>query len=113
MSIRHPSGKGEPVLTDSTIAINGDENGEDAHESFILDRNTKKNGNCCETARKPYDEVVTAVLIRATQLLGSNYMEGSDKDEINTDGDWDEWIGGRELVKQVFPNDEVTCPWNS
>ncbi|KIM78034.1 hypothetical protein PILCRDRAFT_90803 [Piloderma croceum F 1598] len=108
VSIKHSSGEGQAVLTDSIIAISGDGN---AHESFILRRNVRKNGNCCKTC-KPYDRVVTAISIRATQLLGSNYMEGSGEDEIGSDGDWDEWICGRDLVKKVFPNDEVTCPWN-
>jgi hypothetical protein len=108
--IKHSIGEGQAVLTDSIIAINGDER--NAHESFILRCNVWENGNCCKTARKPYDEVVTAILIRATQLLGTDYMEGSGKDEIGSDGDWDEWIRGRDLVKKMFPNDEVTCPWN-
>ena len=66
---------------------------------------------CCKTAYKPYDMVVTAILIRATQLLGREYMEGNGCKEISSDGDWDEWVSGRRLVKRVFPEDEVLCPW--
>lgn len=110
MSIKSSGGEGEPILADNVIAINGDEADGEAHESFILRRNTGHNG-CCKTARKPYDDIVTAILIRATQLLGNEYMEGSGRTEIGSDGSWDEWDDGRDLVKQVFPDDEMVCPW--
>ena len=110
MSIKASGGFGEPILTDSIIAINGDAHNGDEHESFVL-HNDKRNGSCCKTAYKLYDMVVTAILIRATQLLGREYMEGSGWKEISSDGDWDEWVSGRRLVKRVFPEDEVPCPW--
>jgi len=110
VSIKGPSGEGEPILTNDVIAINGDEDSGDGHESFVL-RQTAKSSRFCKTARKPYDAVVTAILIRATQLLGREYMEGSGRKEIGSDGDWAEWDVGRDLVKQVFPDDEVVCPW--
>jgi hypothetical protein len=99
------------VLTDTVIALNGNEDYGDAHESFCLHRDAGNNGSCCKTARKPYDDVVTAILIRAAQLLGNEYMEGSGWDEMGSDGEWDEWAGGRKLVKKVFPVDEVVRPW--
>jgi len=113
VSIKGSGGDGEPVLTEDIIAINGDARGGDEHESFVLCRNAQRNGSCCKTARKPYDDVITAILIRASQLLGREYMveSGRDRKEISSDGDWDEWYGGRNLVKQVFPDDEVVCPW--
>jgi len=111
VSIKGSSGEGEPVLIDNTIALNGDENKGGAHESFILRCDAGKNGRCCKTAYKLYDKVVTAILIRATQLLGSEYMEGSDRTEIGSDGNWNQWVRGRELVEEVFPNNEVVCPW--
>jgi hypothetical protein len=38
------------------------------HESFILGPEGLKGFTFCKTARKPYDLVVTAILLRATQL---------------------------------------------
>jgi hypothetical protein len=43
-----------------------------------------KYGDSTKTAYKPYDDVVTAILIRATQLLGSDFMDqgGREGEEI-------------------------------
>jgi hypothetical protein len=82
-------------------------------ETFILLRDVndeKRARGFVKTDQKPYDDVVTAILIRATQLLGSDYMEGCGK-EISSDGDWSEWIDGRRLVEQVFPGIPIACPW--
>ncbi|KAF7971596.1 hypothetical protein HWV62_20772 [Athelia sp. TMB] len=104
-------GEGEPYLTEDTIALNGSEDDGDAHESFNLDKNVEENGNFCKTQEKPYDVVVTAILIRAVQLLGNEYMAGGGKGEITSDGTWEEWGSGRELVGKVFPGEEIFCPW--
>jgi len=55
--------------------------------------------------------VVQAILIRASQLLGSEYMEGSGRQEIRSDGRWAEWVDRVKLVEPVFPDDETVCPW--
>ncbi|KAI9707578.1 MAG: hypothetical protein M1836_000539 [Candelina mexicana] len=96
-----PRGQGPPIVNEETIQINGPE-GRGSHETFTLyDWGGDK---FCKTARKPYDVVVTAVLLRAHMLFG----EGTD---IRSDGNWDEWIEGRQLVERLFPGEEVTCPW--
>lgn len=46
-------------MTDQHILFNGI--GNDAHETFVLDR-TDKDFNFCKTAQKPYDAAVVAVL---------------------------------------------------
>ena len=48
--------------------------------------------------------VVTAILIRATQLLGGGQR-------ICSDGSWEEWHNARKSVKQLFQYDEIVCPW--
>lgn len=113
ISIKGPDGEGEPILTENTIALNGDEDEEDAHETFDLCRNAKKNGGCCKTGYKTYDIVVTAILIRAAQLLGPEYMDGGGRGEISSDTEWDEeeWLDGRSLVERVFPGEQIVCPW--
>lgn len=111
VKIGSSGGEGEPTLTEKIIALNGDRYNGGAHESFILRVDLKKNGGCCKTAYKDYDVVVTAILIRAAQLLGPEYMEGGGRGEISSDGNWAEWSAGRSLVKRVFPGEQVVCPW--
>lgn len=48
----------------------------------------------CKTAQKPYDAVVTAVLLRAVDLLP---LFG-----VGSDGDWEDWLNGRLLYRQAF-----------
>ena len=110
MSIKGCDGKSEPILTNCAIEINGDDDKDEALEEFVLRNHA--DGSWCKTKQRPYDVVVTAILIRAIQLLGRNYMDNCGE-EIGSDGSWEDWHDGRELVKKVFPNDEVpVCPWN-
>jgi hypothetical protein len=57
----------------------------------------------CKTAYKPYDAVVTAVLIRAKEIYGTVV-------EIYSDGNWDEWRAGRDLYERVF-GEVAKCPF--
>jgi hypothetical protein len=58
----------KPALVDidQGIQLNGANR---SHEAFII-KNEATNFNFCKTARKPYDEVVTAILLRAAHLAG-------------------------------------------
>lgn len=103
VKITGPTGEGEPILTENIISLNGEEMCED----FFLCDDAGAWKGFCKTARKDYDDVVTAILIRATQLLGPEYMNG----EISSDGNWAEWSEGRRLVKLVFPGEQFVCPW--
>ena len=49
----------------------------------------------CKTAHKPYDSVVTAILIRAKVIYG-------DLVSISSDGGWSEWQAGRNIYEAVF-----------
>ena len=114
LSITGGSGDGDPVLNDDLICLNGD--GDEGYETFSLSRKPLSGGgfgDSTKTAYKPYDDIVTAILIRATQLLGSDYMDqgGREGEEIITDGVWEDWLPGRNLVQKVFPNDDIVCPW--
>ncbi len=71
ISLCGPMGNNSPILDAGRIALNGNEdNGED-HESFILDRmprmerGEKEAFSFCKTARKPYDPVVVSILVAA------------------------------------------------
>lgn len=55
-----------PPLNDKSITLNG---AELSHEPFILKPEVTK-FDFCKTARKEYDVVATAILLRAYQLIG-------------------------------------------
>ena len=71
--------------------------GQYEHETFIFAK-TLDEFNFCKTAGKPYDMVVTASLIFAKKILG-------DALTIKSDGNWDDWDGGRLLYESTF--DEI------
>ena len=81
----------EHELTTDFISINGI--GDESHETFFLSK-SNIDWEFCKTARKPYDNVVTAVLILAKYLFPSMYLR--------SDGSWGDWIEGRELFESVF-----------
>ena len=73
--------------------------GRPAHETFFFERNPKNFPwrenepwvfNFCKTARKPYDEYVTAILIAALDHWGSDVVK------VNSDGGIEEWEEGVE-----------------
>lgn len=68
--------------------------GRDAHETFVI--TSEDTGfSFCKTAEKPYDTVVTAILIHLKQSLGSKVV-------VTSDGDWSDWEGGQLLYETVF-----------
>ena len=89
-----------PEIGPEKIWINGVE--DDAHETFAIEPTAKKQDwesgedskvfNFCKTARKPYDEVVTASLAVLKHHLG-------DALRVSSDGDFDEWSEGLALAK--------------
>jgi len=56
---------GRPIINDKKIAFNGV--GEDGHESLVIHK-VGCEFEFCKTARKPYDEVVVAVLKVAREV---------------------------------------------
>lgn len=67
-----------PEVTDSSIYFNGG-NGEHG-ETFVLQRHNKSKFRFCKTARRPYDQVVVAIL-RFIELITSKFEFGSDGDD--------------------------------
>jgi len=96
----------EPEFTEAYFSLNGvsDENGDNGHETFHWDgiptlpdyrKKESEYFDFCKTAYKPYDAVVTAILIRAKVIYGSCVS-------INSDGSWEDWKAGRDLYEEVF-----------
>ncbi|KAL5375893.1 hypothetical protein DPSP01_010888 [Paraphaeosphaeria sporulosa] len=91
-----------PVVDEKEgIFVNGV--ADDSHEPFIL---SAEGGCFVKTLRKPYDLVVACVLLRA-------FMLAPDCVEVNSDGRWTdkEWIDAIALYKQLWPNEQIMCPW--
>lgn len=94
-------GEGEPEFTETYFAFNGA--GDQSHETFswaskaVMPEWSSSDTafNFTKTAYKPYDAVVTAVLIRAKEIYG-------DAVEVFSDGSWDDWESGRALYAIVF-----------
>jgi hypothetical protein len=116
--IRNGNGEGEPEFTEFYFSINGDaeaftSDGRDlAHESFYwagipTQSEWRKDDpdffEFCKTAYKPYDAVVTAILIRAKTIYGSCVR-------ISSDGDWHEWQAGRDMYEAIF-GEVAECPF--
>lgn len=120
--IRGGLGTGEPDFTEGYFSLNGDEQGETdlAHETFHWEalpeqpdwqrkhfvssgRNPDDIFNFCKTAYKPYDAVVTAILIRAKVIYGKLV-------DIRSDGGWSEWQAGRDLYEATF-GEQAPCPF--
>jgi hypothetical protein len=116
--IRNGNGEGEPEFTEFYFSINGDaeaftSDGRDlAHESFYwagipTQSEWRKDDpdffEFCKTAYKPYDAVVTAILIRAKTIYGSCVR-------ISSDGEWSEWQAGRDMYEAIF-GEVAECPF--
>jgi hypothetical protein len=76
----------------NTVHINGISYG--AHEDFVISSDDV-GYDLCKTAQKPYDTVVTAILIHAKKVFGDEIL-------ITSDGAWHEWDSGRLLYETVY-----------
>ena len=91
-----PDGEKEtPIQSDDKIlAFNGVD--DDSHETFWIDRKKVSNFEFCKTASKPYDEIVTAMLIYIDHVAFGAF-------DISSDGDMGgpDWERGRELFNSI------------
>lgn len=87
-----PHGKGKPVLNEAEIALNGVAP-DDWCESFMIFPGSVS-FEFCKTASRPYDVVVTTILLRA-RLTIPGFKVGSD-------GYWSEWQPARDLYARLF-----------
>lgn len=83
-------GLGPPETNSHRVLLNGCRPGLD-HETFHLCRDAVS--DCCKTARKPYDIVVTACLA---------YMASTWGYDASSDGDVEDWEAGTELANKAL-----------
>lgn len=82
-----------PQIDDDAIRFNGV--GEDGHETFMV-CNSPSAFDFCKTARKPYDDVVVAVLMAAETLLPGFEWSSDGDDEP------DAFVEGEALLKSCL-----------
>lgn len=70
------------------LCINGE--GVDAHETAFFTFDQLEMFNSCKTARKPYDRVITALLIELKSCMGNSVG-------VSSDGDVEDWYAGDAL----------------
>ncbi|MGD9689146.1 MAG: hypothetical protein AB7K52_00655 [Phycisphaerales bacterium] len=104
--VRGPEGKGDPVVTDGTIALNGDASAGQEHEPFQVERDTTLRPHrrlddagrifeYCKTAGKPYDAVVDACLIALRKRFGSLVS-------VEEDAEAKPLVAGKQLYAEAF-----------
>ena len=91
--------EGQPEITSNRVSFNG--LGEDSYESFFMD-SSETGFSFCKTNKKPYDEVVVAVLIAAKHHFGDNL-------ELSTDASAEEAADGLRLAKSVLGYGDFPC----
>jgi len=96
-------GTGNPTITDSLVAFNGDASQEEMYESFYVSKEELMEGNpslehkgfgACKTQGKPYDLLVTAALVRLAYYFPTM--------QISSDGGWPGMWEGSILCQEVF-----------
>lgn len=100
-AVAGPLGTGEPEITEGRIAFNGSAAERLDYESFVWDAR-EEGWNFVKTAHRPYDILVTAVLIRAKRHYGNAVA-------VTSDGSWDDWRQGRVLVSSTFDDADDYC----
>ena len=85
-----------PELSWDAVLLNGTSKNNEWHEPFVLYRKPIES-DFCKTARKPYDLVVTALL-----MLAANRWDAV---SIESDGDPEDWEPGRELISRALSRD--------
>jgi len=110
-----------PEFTEGYFAFNGVDgpDGDFSHETFRWEANPVQPEwrseelsyfDFCKTAQKPYDAVVTAILIRAKEIYGNLLNVCSDGEWEPDPLSWGTWEKGRALYEEVF-NVEAPCPF--
>jgi hypothetical protein len=86
-----------PEVTPEFVSFNGE--GNDGYESFLIERIIEAPlKEFCKTGRdegRPYDEAVTACLIRLAHHMG-------DRVKVESDGSKQDWAKGLTLCRTLF-----------
>ena len=95
-------GTGEPELSEGSIRFNGVAATGDNYETFYITPDSRGFDFCKTSGVRPYDAVVCAVLLRASEIYGPAIR-------VSSDGHWDDWADGSALYVKAFGT-EPTVP---
>ncbi|KAA8613791.1 hypothetical protein A1F94_009004 [Pyrenophora tritici-repentis] len=98
---------GVPPVIDVTngIHLNGADS-DDYEDLFFHPELDRHHNEFCKTGERPYDVVVTAILLRASMLFGSAIT-------VSSDGHWADWQSARYLISELWPEEEIECLFES
>lgn len=88
-------GDGDPVINDTIIQFNGSEEAGQDYETMSLNKNGR-GFNFCKTEFRPYDLLVCALLLAATEIAPGAL-------DVSSDGDMDgeDWQPARDFLKAL------------
>jgi hypothetical protein len=103
--IRGGLGEGEPIINETEIWFNGDEELGNDHETFSVNWKDTEAFGFCKTARKPYDLFVCLCLISFIEHYPSDIFT------LSSDGDAEEWQDAVDLYNKITRKN-VPNPFN-
>jgi len=89
-------------VSDSEVSLNGFDI--ESYETFDFHLNNGTPSNYCKTNLRPYDTVVTALLVAVKHSYNEDVV-------INSDGDVDNWVAGLTLFEDAT-GFTATVPYN-
>ena len=94
-SVKIAGGMGfsKPKFDADGIWLNGTNVNDESYETFLLTHNASE-FEFCKTGQRPYDVVVTAILLRAALTIPDF--------NVSSDGDWSDWQPARDLYVRLF-----------
>ena len=96
--LRGGLGEGEPIINETEIWFNGDEEKELDHETFSINWKDTEAFGFCKTARKPYDLFVCLALLSFKEHFPSHVFQ------LSSDGDAEEWQEAVDLYNEITQN---------
>ena len=103
--LRGGLGEGEPIINETEVWFNGDEELGNDHETFCINWKDTEAFGFCKTARKPYDLFVCLSLLSFTEHFPSHVFT------LSSDGDAEEWQEAVDLYNKITGK-KVPNPFN-
>ena len=92
--LRGGLGEGEPIINETEVWFNGDEELGNDHETFAINWKYTEAFGFCKTARKPYDLFVCLALLSFTDHFPSHVFK------LSSDGDAEDWQEAVDLYNE-------------
>jgi hypothetical protein len=98
-------GEGEPIINETEVWFNGDEELGNDHETFFINWKDTEPFGFCKTARKPYDLFVCLSLLSFTEHFPSDVFT------LTSDGDANDWQEVVDVYNEITGR-EISNPFN-